>query len=80
MEADLVQNPSHYTRWPIQPKAFIIRNNFEFWRGNIVKYACRAGFKMYDGMNERESEITDLEKAIDYCRMRINFLNGEPNI
>ena len=48
----------------------------EFWRGNIVKYASRAGHKMYDGMDEQESEITDLNKVIRYAEMRINQIKG----
>jgi hypothetical protein len=57
-----------------------MRNGFEFWRGNIVKYACRAGYKTYDGMDAVESEITDLKKVIRYAEMRINQLKGEVNL
>jgi len=67
-----VKKPSHYTKWAIEPITFIMRNGFEFWRGNIVKYASRAGSKMYDGMDAVESEITDLEKVRRYAEMRIN--------
>ena len=74
---DVVENPSHYTRWKIEPITFIMRNGFEFWRGNIVKYASRAGFKLYPGQDASESEITDLQKVIRYAEMRINQLRGE---
>jgi hypothetical protein len=74
---DIVNEPSHYARYAIQPKTFIMRNKLEFWRGNIVKYACRAGFKLYEGKNAVESEIIDLEKAINYCQSRIKQLNGD---
>lgn len=74
---DVVSQPSHYTRWPIQPLAFIERNGFEFWRGNIVKYVSRAGFKLYPGKDEVESEIIDLEKVKRYADARINILRGE---
>lgn len=74
---DIVNQPKHYGRWLIEPITFIMRNGFEFWRGNIVKYASRAGFKLYPGQDETQSEITDLKKVIRYAEMRINQLNGE---
>ena len=74
---DIITKPSHYARWVIEPVTFIMRNGMEFWRGNIVKYASRAGFKTYDGMSETESEIADLRKVVRYAEMRINQLNGE---
>ena len=43
--ADIVNEPKHYARWVIEPITYIMRNGFEFWRGNIIKYASRAGFK-----------------------------------
>jgi hypothetical protein len=73
----IVNRPSHYTKWAIEPITFIMRNKMEFWRGNIVKYAARAGSKMYDGMDATESEIADLEKVRRYAEMRINMLKGE---
>jgi hypothetical protein len=72
-----VKQPSHYTRWKIEPAEFIMRNGMEFWRGNIIKYAARAGFKAYEGKTEVESEILDLEKVSRYVEMRINQLKGE---
>lgn len=77
---DIVQEPSHYTRWVIEPITFIMRNSFEFWRGNICKYASRAGFKAYPDKTMLESEIIDLEKVIRYAEMRINELNGETKL
>lgn len=76
-DEDVIKRPSHYTRWLIEPIEFIMRNGMEFWRGNIIKYVCRAGFKLYPGKDAVESEITDLEKAIRYCEMRINQLKGD---
>ena len=74
---DTIAKPKHYARWAIEPVTLIMRNGFEFWRGNIIKYASRAGFKLYPGMDEVESEITDLRKVIRYSEMRINQLEGE---
>ena len=47
----------------------------EFWRGNIIKYASRAGFKAYEGEDAIGSEITDLKKVIRYAEMRIEELD-----
>ena len=69
--------PSHYTKWEIEPITFIMRNKMEFWRGNIIKYASRAGSKLYDGTDATQSEITDLEKVRRYAEMRINMLKGD---
>ncbi len=78
--ADIVNEPEHYARWEIEPITYIMLNDFEFWRGNIVKYASRAGFKLYDGKTKDASEIVDLEKVIRYADMRINQLNGEDKL
>jgi len=80
MASDIVNKPAHYARWKIEPITFIMRNNFEYWRGNIVKYVSRAGFKLYPGMDEIESEIVDLRKVIRYAEMRINQLTGETEL
>lgn len=74
---DPVVRPTHYTKWKIEPVTFVMRNGMEFWRGNIIKYVSRAGGKLYDGMDSVQSEITDLRKAIRYCEMRINQLEGK---
>jgi hypothetical protein len=75
-DEDVVETPSHYARWVIEPATFIMTNAFEFWRGNIVKYACRAGYKQYDGQDMIQSEITDLKKIIRYAEMRIEQLES----
>ena len=78
--ADIVNEPKHYARWVIEPITYIMRNGFEFWRGNIVKYASRAGYKLYEGKTQVESEIIDLEKVQRYCQMRINQLKGKDKL
>ena len=77
---DIVNEPTHYARWPIEPIEYVMRNNFEFWRGNLVKYSSRAGYKLYPNMSQVESEITDLEKVIRYANMRINQLKGKEKL
>lgn len=74
---DVIKSPEHYAQWRIEPATFIMANDFEFWRGNIVKYASRAGFKKYDNKDMRQSEITDLQKIIRYAEMRIEQLEAE---
>jgi len=78
--ADIVNEPKHYARWKIEHITYIMLNGFEFWRGNIIKYASRAGYKLYEGMDEVQSEITDLEKVIRYSQMRINQLEGKDKL
>jgi hypothetical protein len=68
---DLIKEPPHYARWVIQPIEFITKNDFEFWRGNIVKYATRAGYK-----GDKAAEIADLNKVQQYAQIRINTLEG----
>jgi hypothetical protein len=75
--AEIVRRPNHYAKFAVEPVTFIMLNGLEFWRGNIVKYAVRAGHKTYDGMDPIKSEITDLEKVRRYAEMRINQLRGE---
>ena len=79
-EEDKINTPSHYARWAIEPATFILANDFEFWRGNIIKYASRAGFKNYDGLDAKDSEIMDLRKVIRYAEMRIEQLEISDDI
>lgn len=73
----VVGRPPHYANHKIEPITFIMENGFDFCRGNIIKYASRAGLKIYDGMDAVQSEITDLEKVRRYAEMRINQLQGK---
>lgn len=77
---DVVNNPSHYTRYVIEPITFIMKNKLSFGVGNIIKYACRAGYKLYPGQDETQSAITDLEKVRRYAEMKINELKGETTL
>lgn len=78
--SDIVHKPAHYSRFKIEPITFIMVNGMEFWRGNPIKYIARAGFKLYPGQDEVQSEITDLRKAIRMCEMRINQLEGKTEL
>jgi hypothetical protein len=78
VDPDIVHNPPHYARFTIQPLEFCMKNRLEGHVWNIVKYTCRAGHKLYPGKTEAESEVIDLEKAIDIAQKRIRMLKGEP--
>jgi len=69
-ESDRASNPHHYNSLPVEPIEFIMLNQMEFWRGNIIKYAARAGRK------PSADETDDLKKIIRYAQFRINQLEG----
>ena len=70
-------NPDHYSMHAIQPIEYILENKLGFCAGAVVKYVTRAGFKLYPGKDQDQSEIADLEKVIRFAEMRINYLSGE---
>ena len=74
---DIIVKPSHYTKYEIEPVTFIMVNRLSFEVGNIVKYACRAGDKLYPGQDYTQSRITDLRKVMRYAEMEINRLEGK---
>ncbi len=77
---EVIRRPSNYANGPHEPMVFTMQNGMEFWGGNVIKYVSRAGSKLYDGQDKVQSEITDLKKAMRYCEMRINLLEGkQPN-
>jgi len=76
-QENIIYRPQHYAKWKVEPITFIMENALPFHVGNIVKYAVRAGSKLYDGMDAVESEITDLQKVRRYAEMRINQLTGK---
>ena len=61
---DTNKTPSHY-QGTIQPIDLINAQNLNFNLGNVVKYVCRAGKK------QRESVLSDLEKAQNYINYEI---------
>jgi len=69
-DTDQASNPLHYNSLTIEPIEFIMLNEMEFWRGNIIKYAARAGRK------PSSDETDDLKKIIRYAQFRINQLEG----
>lgn len=75
-QSDIIKQPEHYAQHPIQPVDFVMSNGLSFWAGNVIKYICRAGNKLYEKQDPVQSEITDIKKAIRYCEMRLNQLEG----
>ena len=71
---DKVNHPSHYTSGKIEVIDFIEDQNFNYHRGNAIKYIWRAGLKQENGMNNITKEIEDLNKAIWYIQDRIKQL------
>lgn len=76
MDAETITTPNYYAQYAVEPIEFIMKNDMDFWRGNIIKYASRAGQKVYDGMDAKQSEVTDLHKVMRYAEMRINQLQN----
>ena len=66
-----MDNPSHYTRGSIEVWDFIRDQGLNYFRGNAIKYICRAGFK------SPHSEIEDLKKAIHYLENELHHTLSE---
>lgn len=61
---------SHYQEMKIQPNAYIHANGLNWFAGNIVKYASRAGRKGgVEGMK------VDIEKAKHYAELWLERIN-----
>lgn len=69
--ADNVNHPAYYTDGSIEVSDFIADKNLNFFRGNVLKYICRAGKK------NAETEVEDLQKARWYIDREIERLGGK---
>jgi len=63
----MADSPRHYTRGQIEVWDFIRDQGLNYFRGNAIKYICRAGFK------STHTEIEDLKKAIHYLENELNY-------
>ena len=64
-------NPTHYSRWTIEPIEFIRANKLDALRANIIKYIMRYDVK--DGQK-------DIDKAKEYLRyLEEDFQNENCN-
>ena len=69
----MAKSPFHYTRGQIEVWDFIRDQGLNYFRGNAIKYVCRAGFK------STGTEIEDIKKAIHYLENELHALqNSEP--
>lgn len=74
---DMVNHPKHYTSHPSGVECIEITRHYCFSIGNAIKYLWRAGLKTEQGMQDRQKEIQDLEKAIWYINDKIKQLKEE---
>lgn len=65
-----INSPNYYTDG-IETKDYIRSHNLNFNRGSAVKYATRAGKK------DKDKEIEDLKKAINFLQFEIEYLENE---
>ena len=66
-----VIKPSHYKAGEFDVIAFCQKHNLNFDVGNVIKYVTRAGKK------KDNSELQDLNKAMEYLKRRIEFVKGD---
>ena len=62
----MAHSPRHYTRGTIEVWDFIRDQGLNYFRGNAIKYICRAGFK------SPHTEIEDLKEAIHYLENELH--------
>lgn len=68
-------NPSHYKSGDVIQVIDVIEIfNLNFSRGNVIKYALRAGKKNEQGYEDIEKEIEDLKKCVWYAQREIERL------
>lgn len=77
VEEDNVNHPAWYTKHPSGIECIEITRHYCFAIGNAIKYLWRAGLKQEQGMNDKQKEIEDLQKAIWYINDRIKHLKNE---
>lgn len=62
MSEDIINSPSHYTKWWIEPLEYINSNKMSYMEGNIIKYLTRYRFKNW---------LEDLKKCEFYIKRLI---------
>lgn len=58
-----METPKHY-EGAITPVEYIVANELDFLRGNVVKYVSR---------DKRKNGAEDIRKAIHYCQMILKY-------
>ena len=74
-----VNHPKHYNRHPSGIECIDIVRHYDFNIGNVIKYIWRAGLKHEEGMNDRDKQIEDMEKAMFYLKDEIEMLKRKRN-
>lgn len=70
-DTDTIENPAHYSKYPISPTEYNVKNKLEWREGNVVKYITRWQDK--DGRK-------DLLKARKYINMILEELDGSVEV
>ena len=65
---DVSEHPIYYCQGRIEVWDFIKDKGLNYDRGCAIKYICRAGLK------NKDTEIEDLKKAINYLKHEIEHL------
>ncbi len=73
---DNVNHPEWYTQHPSGIECIEITRHYCFSIGNAIKYLWRAGLKKELGLEDKQKEIEDLNKAIWYIKDRIKQLEN----
>ena len=61
---DIINTPSHYTQWGIEPIDYTISNKLDFCEGNIIKYITR--YKHKNWMEDLKKCQFYINKIIDW--------------
>ena len=72
-----VNHPDYYNSHPSGIECIDIIRYYCFDIGNAMKYLWRAGLKKEMGLDEKQKEIEDLNKAIWYIKDRIKQLEND---
>lgn len=72
-----VNHPDYYNSHPSGIECIDIIRYYCFDIGNAIKYLWRAGLKKEMGLDEKQKEIEDLNKAIWYIKDRIKQLEDD---
>lgn len=77
VKKDNVNHPTWYTQHPSGIECIEITRHYCFSIGNAIKYLWRAGLKKELGLEDKQKEIEDLNKAIWYIKDRIKQLEND---
>ena len=72
-----VNHPDYYNSHPSGIECIDIIRYYCFDIGSAMKYLWRAGLKKEMGLDEKQKEIEDLNKAIWYIKDRIKQLEDD---